>query len=459
MLLEAPTREERVLTDLELDASQQLYNPAAWQIIAAAVLFMVTYAFLITEKMNRAIVALLGALMMIILGILDMKQAIAVHMNWSMIGLLIGMMILVGMLNRTGIFQSIAVNLIRTTKGSPIRLLIGATVVTGIASALLDQMTTVLVIVPITLAVTRILKITPIPFLISEIMASNIGGTATLIGSSSNMMIGTANPHLSFNDFIVQLGPITVIILIATLVFLIIVFRKQLTVTSKAKAELMKQPTVEYRKDRKLVIKSAVIALLTLIGFALHAVLGIDPAVVALGGALLLMIAGLSRQEARSAIEQVEWKKVFFFIGLYMLVGGLVETNIVNKLAYYTMVVTSGDMTRASILIVWLSGMASATIDHIPLVAAAIPVIQQIGVEMSLTDPEQLNPLWWSLALGANLGGNGTLLGASANVVAVGLAMREGKSFSFVDFLKIGVPVTLLSLVISTLYVTLVMVP
>lgn len=438
---------------------EPIYHPAGWQVTAAVVIFLVTYAIIITEKINRTVIALFGAVIMIVLGVLDMKLAFTEHIEWGTIFLLIGMMILVGITNKTGVFQYAAVKAAQTAKGDPVKIFIILSLLTGIGSAFLDNVTTVLLIVPITFSITRILKITPIPFLLAEILSCNIGGTATLIGDPPNIMIGSANENLTFNDFLVNLAPVIIVILVVTIALLVWIYRKKLIVTDESKKELMNLKAEDNIKDRVLMIKSLTILLLTIAGFALHSVIRIEPAVIALGGATLLMLIGVKREDAEAAFDMVEWETIFFFIGLFMLVGGLVETNIISDLANVTLQITSGDTTKTSMLILWVSGIASATIDNIPFVATMIPLIQDLGVQMNIANPDDLNPLWWSLSLGACLGGNGTLIGASANVVVAGLAMREGKGFSYLDYLKIGAPLTLLALVISTIYIYFIILP
>jgi Na+/H+ antiporter NhaD and related arsenite permeases len=438
---------------------EPIYHPASWQVTAAVVIFLMTYAVIITEKINRTVIALFGAVIMIVLGILDMKLAFTEHIQWETIFLLIGMMILVGITNKTGVFQYAAVRAAQAAKGDPIKIFIILSVLTGIGSAFLDNVTTVLLIVPITFSITRILKITPIPFLLAEILSCNIGGTATLIGDPPNIMIGSANENLTFNDFLVNLTPVILVILVVTISLLVWIYRKKLVVTEEAKKELMALKAEDNLKDRKLMIKSLAILLLTILGFILHSIIHVEAAVIAIGGATLLMLIGVKREDAEAAFDMVEWETIFFFIGLFMLVGGLIETNIISDLANVTLQMTSGDMTKTSMLILWVSGIASATIDNIPFVATMIPLIQDLGVQMNITNPDDLNPLWWSLSLGACLGGNGTLIGASANVVVAGLAMREGKGFSYLDYLKIGAPLTLLALVISTIYIYFIVLP
>ncbi|GLX69504.1 ArsB/NhaD family transporter [Paenibacillus glycanilyticus] len=438
---------------------EHLYHPAQWQVVAAVVIFLTTYAIIITEKINRTVIALFGAVIMIVLGVLDMNLAFSEHIEWETIFLLIGMMILVGITNKTGVFQYAAVKAAQAAKGDPVKIFIILSLLTGIGSAFLDNVTTVLLIVPITFSITRILNITPVPFLFAEILSSNIGGTATLIGDPPNIMIGSANDNLTFNDFLIHLAPVILVILAVTIFLLVWIYRKKLIVSEESKKQLMALKAEDNIKDRKLMTKSLVILLLTIVGFVLHSVIDVEAAVIALGGATLLMMIGVKREDAEAAFDFVEWETIFFFIGLFMLVGGLIETNIISDLANVTLQLTSGDMTKTSMLILWVSGVASATIDNIPYVATMIPLIQDLGVQMNITNPNDLNPLWWSLSLGACLGGNGTLIGASANVVVAGLAMREGKGFSYMDYLKIGAPLTLVALVISTIYIYFIILP
>jgi Na+/H+ antiporter NhaD/arsenite permease-like protein len=425
-----------------------------WQVIAAVIIFLLTYAFIITEKINRAIVALIGALTMVIVGIVDMQSTYTEHIEWETIFLLIGMMILVGIANRTGMFQYIAVKAAQFAKGKPVLLLIYLSTITAIGSSFLDNVTTVLLIVPVTLSVTRILKVNPLPYLISEIFASNIGGTATLIGDPPNMMIGTANKHLSFNDFIVNLSPVVLIIMIVTVMILVRYYRKQLIVDEAHVNELMKLDAASYITDKLLMIKSIAILLLTIVGFTLHSLIHVEVAVIAVAGATLLMLIGVKEHELDEVFHAVEWATIIFFVGLFVVVGGLIDAGIISSLASRMLEITEDNFTFMSMLVLWVSGFASATIDNIPFVATMIPLIQDMGNQLG-AEPGQLNSVWWALSLGACLGGNGTLIGATANVVVAGMAFREGHKITYLDFLKIGAPITLISLVIGTVYMLL----
>lgn len=429
---------------------------ASWQVTAAVIVFLITYAIIISEKINRAVIALLGAVVMLVLQIVDVHTAFTTHIEWNTLFLLVGMMILVGITNKSGIFQYAAVKAAQRAKGYPKRIMLIMFLLTAVGSAFLDNVTTVLLMVPITFSITRMLKMNPVPFLIAEIIASNVGGTATLIGDPPNIMIGSANKHLTFNMFLAQLAPVVLVIALVIIVCLLFIYRKQLQVSDEQRQALMELSAASYITDAKLVKKSLTVLILTIIGFALHSVIHVEAAVVAMAGATILMLIGLkSEEEIEEALHQVEWVTILFFIGLFILVGGLIEAGIINRLAELTLGLTNGDMTKTSMLVLWVSGVASATIDNIPFVATMIPLLQDIGTQMGITDPNQLNPLWWSLALGACLGGNGTLIGASANVIVAGMAQREGNGFGYMDFLKIGAPITIISLLISTGYILL----
>jgi len=432
----------------------QVADVSTAQIYIAVIVFLVTYAIIITEKMNRAVIALLGAILMIGFGIVDLNQAFTHHISWGTITLLIGMMILVGITNKTGVFQFAAVRAAKIAKGEPIRILIMLSLLTAVASAFLDNVTTVLLIVPVTFSITRILGVNPVPYLISEVLFSNIGGTATLIGDPPNIMIGGANPHLTFNEFLFNLTPVIIVISIVTVILLYFIYRKQLHASEETKRIIMELDEKEYITDPVLMKKSLIVLGITILGFILHSVIHLDAAVVAIGGATLLMMIGVKEHDMEEVFHSIEWVTIFFFAGLFTLVGGLVDVGIIKSIAEGMLDITQGNIPMAAMLILWVSGVASATIDNIPFVATMIPLIQDLGAGLGLPhDSAELDALWWALALGACLGGNGTIIGASANVIVAGMAAREGHGFSYMQFLKIGAPLTLVALVISTVYI------
>ncbi|WP_113660449.1 ArsB/NhaD family transporter [Thermoflavimicrobium daqui] len=424
--------------------------------ILAILIFIVIYTFIITEKFNRAILALIGASSMVIIGIIDIEKAFTHYIEWETITLLIGMMILVGITNKTGIFQYLAVKTAKISKGNPIRILISLSLLTAVASAFLDNVTTVLLIVPVTLSITKMLEVNPIPFLISEILASNIGGTATLIGDPPNIMIGSENKHLTFNAFLFNLAPIVIVILVITLFLLYLIYRRKLRVEEHKMQRVMELDEKEYIQDAVLLKKSLFILAFTIVGFILHSIIHIEASVIAITGATLLMLFGLKSEEVDDAFQSVEWVTIFFFAGLFTLVGGLQEVGVIKYLASQLLDITNGNIPFAAILILWGSGIASAFIDNIPFVATMIPLINDMAAHLGLSiDSPQINALWWSLALGACLGGNGTIIGASANVVVADLAAKNGQSLGYIEYLKIAAPLTLLALLISHIYVYL----
>lgn len=419
------------------------------QAILAIGIFLVTYAVIISEKIHRTIVAMSGGILMVLFGIVSQEQAIH-HIDFNTLGLLIGMMILVTITAQTGIFKYVAIRAAKVAKGNPIKILVYLSVITATASALLDNVTTVLLIVPVTFSIARQLSVNPVPFLISEVIASNVGGTATLIGDPPNIMIGSAVPELDFMAFVYNLTPVIIVIQAVIIFCMVFIFRKQLQTTPELQAKLMDLNEQDEITDVTLLKKSLTIMGLTIVGFVLHGVLHLDSATIALTGAfLLLLITGESYLE--DAISKVEWNTIFFFVGLFVLVSGLVETGIIAKMANAAVHLTGGDSLHTSLLILWLSAIASAFIDNIPFVATMIPMIHEMG---SL-GMQNLEPLWWSLSLGACLGGNGTIIGASANVIVAGLAAKEGHHISFLGFMKIAFPLMLLSIVISHAYIYL----
>lgn len=424
-----------------------------WQYYAAIAIFLITYAIIISEKINRAVIAMLGAALMIIFGIVDLHKAFTHHIEWGTITLLIGMMILVGITSKSGFFQYVAIKTAKLAKGRPLRILVMLSLLTGALSAFLDNVTTVLLIVPVTFSITRMLQVNPVPYLISEVLFSNIGGTATLIGDPPNIMIGSANKHLDFNAFLFNLAPIVLIIMIVTVSILAFIYRRQLKTDENLVSKLMNVNEAEYIKDAALLKKSVSVLFLTILGFIFHSVIHVDAAVIAMTGAVILMLIGVQEHEIEDVFTSIEWVTIFFFAGLFTLVGGLVDIGLIKSLAEKALEVTGGDISVAAYFILWVSGIASATIDNIPFVATMIPLIKDMAVGMGLSpDSAQIEVLWWALSLGACLGGNGTLIGASANVIVAGIASREGHGFSYMDFLKIGAPLTFIALLLSHIY-------
>ncbi|WP_027087131.1 ArsB/NhaD family transporter [Cohnella panacarvi] len=417
------------------------------QAVWAIAIFLIIYALIISEKVHRTIVAMIGGVLMVAFGIVDQTEALH-HIDFNTLGLLIGMMIIVSITADTGLFKYIAVWAAKKSKGKPVSILVTLSLITAVGSAFLDNVTTVLLMVPVTFSITRQLGVPPIPFLISQIIASNVGGTATLIGDPPNIMIGSAVEELTFMAFINNLAPVAAIIMAATLPIFVLLFRKQIVTTPEATKRIMEMDEKALIQDRGLLVKSLAVLGLTILGFFLHQALHLESATVALAGAfLLLLLTGEHKME--EAFTKVEWTTIFFFVGLFVLVSGLIETGVIAELAAKAIELTDGDVVATSLLILWLSAIASAFLDNIPFVATMIPMIQEMG-NMGVSD---LEPLWWSLALGACLGGNGSLIGASANLIVAGMSGKEGHPIRFVQYLKYGFPLMLLSVVIAHVYV------
>jgi Na+/H+ antiporter NhaD/arsenite permease-like protein len=421
--------------------------------VFAATVFLAVYALMITERFNRTVLALTGAGLLLVTGVLEPDEVLKHHIEWNTMLLLIGMMILVGITRESGVFEYAAVKIAKSVKGRPLCILLGLSFATAVFSAFLDNVTTVLLIAPVTLTICRMLKLDPSPFLIAEILSSNVGGTATLIGDPPNIMIGTANPHLTFNAFLVNLGPVVLLILAFTLTLFAFGYRRRLAIGPEQVKKLMDLDENKRIRDRKRLILSLFVLFLTLLGFVLHPIIYLEPSVIAMGGATLLMLIGLKKEEVEKALDFVEWETIFFFAGLFALVGGLKETGILHRLAEWLVEATQGHPKWTAFLILWGSGTASAFLDNIPFVATMIPLIREMASLTGLpADSPTINTLWWSLALGACLGGNGTLIGASANVIVSSIAKREGKEIGYFEYLKTGAPLTILSLLIAQLY-------
>jgi Na+/H+ antiporter NhaD/arsenite permease-like protein len=417
--------------------------------VLSIAIFLISYFFIILEKVNRALVALTGGVLMLCLGIFNWNDAFNTYIDWHTITLLFSMMVLVSITQKTGFFEYIALHLAQKVKGEPIRLLVVISCLTAIGSALLDNVTTVLLFVPVLLKLTTILSLPSFPYLLAVIFSSNIGGTATLIGDPPNIMIGQAVEHFTFVSFLTNLAPIVVIIFISTLFLLIFIFRSSIKESKPDKEKIKELDPKDYLKKSPLLYKSLSVLGLTISGFLLHPFLHVDLTTVAVCGALLLLLLTDQDVNAEVVFKEVEWLTLFFFIGLFILVGGLQATGVIDEIAKGIIYLTEGDLPKTAVIILWFSGIFSGIVDNIPFVAATIPVIEEFKNYGMIN----LDPLWWSLALGACLGGNGTLLGASANVVVAGIAASAGKGISFLRFMKYGLPIVIFSLAISTIYV------
>jgi Na+/H+ antiporter NhaD/arsenite permease-like protein len=424
----------------------------------STILFVLTYVIIVTERVNRAIVSGLGAALMVSLGILNQQQAVA-GVDFNTLGLLTGMMVIVAITRRCGIFQFVAIWTSKMVGASPWGILLMLSVVTALFSALLDNVTTVLLIAPVTLLITEELEIDPYPFLFAEIFASNIGGAATLIGDPPNIMIGSA-VGLSFNDFLINLAPITPAIMLVTLFVIYFVWGKGLHATQEARDRVMRFREREAITDTALLKKSMFVLSLVVIAFVLAHPLNLEPATIAMFGAgVLLLLNNLGRdpdhqsEDVHKSFGEVEWVTIFFFVGLFIVVAGIEHAGLLQMLADWMLSLTGGDMAVTSIAILWVSAVASAIVDNIPFVATMIPMIKAMAPTFG--GAENLMPLWWSLALGACLGGNGSLVGASANLIVAGFAERAGHRIAFLKFMRLAFPLMLLSIAVATAYIYL----
>lgn len=405
--------------------------------------FLISLIIIISEKINRTVIALLGAAAVVLMHFFKEKNPLE-YIDFNTIGVLIGMMIIVGIFKNTGIFEYLAIYFAKKAKGDPWKILLSLSIITAVTSALLDNVTTVLLIVPMTFVIIRILEVDPIPFLISEILASNIGGSSTLIGDPPNIMIGS-KADLSFMDFIINLCPATVVIFIVTFFILKIIYKKKLIVTDDKKNKILSLSEKKCIKDTKLLKKCLIVLLMVMLGLFFHSQLHYESSIVALSGAILLIfISGFDIEETFHAVE---WPTIFFFAGLFILVGSLEESGVIQKLAEILIDLTGKDPFLTGVVIIWFSAIVSAFLDNIPFVATLIPLVKVMG-----DSGIDIAPLWWAISLGACLGGNGTLIGASANVIVAGLAEKNGVKLSFLKYLKIGFPLMIVSIVLSTIY-------
>ncbi|NHN30066.1 SLC13 family permease [Paenibacillus agricola] len=420
---------------------------AYWQIVAAIIIFICTCILVISGLVHRAYAALGGALLMLLLGIVKADEARQL-MPWASIGLLVGLMVMVGMTTRTGIFSYLAVKAAQLTKGRPLLLLLFLSIMSALGAAWLDNVTAVLLLVPITLSLARLMKISAIPFVITIAISANLGGTSTIIGSLPNLIIGTG-AGLTFNDFILNLAPPLLIIYIVNILLLTLFYSRSWTASKAQTLELMLVKPQAYMKDKGLIIKAVVIWVLVIGAFVLHPLLRIEMYIVALAGALLLCLLHIKRYGVRDMYRSIDWSTLIYISALFIVVGGLAAAGTVQMLVTKAMELTSGNLMYSSLLILWITGVISATMDNKIFVTLMIPIIQDLGMQSE----GALHPLWWSLALGAGLGGSGTLVGATSNLIAAGLAGRAGQTITFWRFLKVGAPLTLLSLLMGTTYV------
>ncbi len=416
-------------------------------VAVATAIFVTTYLLIATERIEKATAALAGGLAMILLGVVSQEQAFE-HIDLNVIFLLAAMMMLAGIIRGTGVFGWMAIRAARVAAGDPYRLLVVLSLVTAVASAVLDNVTTVVLVGPVTLFVAAALGLNPMPLIISEIVASNIGGSATLVGDPPNILIGSF-ANLDFGAFLVHMLPLAVVVLALYLVAARFIFARDLKVDPERRAELLALDEGRMIEDPVLLRRSLLVLGGTLIGFILHGPLNYEPATIALAGAVVLMI--VSRQDPRDVFQEVEWPTLFFFIGLFMLVSGMIEVGLIEALASAVTTLTGGALAATSLLLLWMSAFVSAVIDNIPYAATMTPLVEVLNANHGHAG----DALWWSLAIGTDYGGNATVIGASANVILIAMAQREGHRISFMTYLRYGLPITIGTMLVASLYVWL----
>jgi Na+/H+ antiporter NhaD/arsenite permease-like protein len=426
--------------------------------IASTVILLATYAAIIWDKLNRAIVALLGASVMILIGALDQAEALR-GVDWNTIGLLMGMMILVSISRRSGIFQSLAVWSAQKANASPAGILLILQITTAVASSLLDNVTTVLLMVPVTLAITRELEVPPYPYLFAEVFASNIGGTATLIGDPPNILIGSL-ANLDFNAFVIHLTPIIIVVMVVQAAMIHALWGRWLRSTREHRARVMAMDANGAVLDGVLLRQAALVLAVVIVAFVFSRQLHAEPATIAMSGAAVLMFLDnwqhhneKQSENVHRTFGDVEWITIFFFVGLFIVVHGVEVGGLLRVLAEKLVAATGGNMAAAGYAILWASAFLSAIVDNIPFVATMIPLIKSMAPAYGGAD--KIEPLWWCLSLGACLGGNGTLIGASANLTVAGLAERNGIPFRFMTYTFYALPMMVVSVAICHLYVWL----
>ncbi|MBA4348748.1 MAG: hypothetical protein C0415_01985 [Thermodesulfovibrio sp.] len=429
----------------------------------ATAIFVIAYGVIISEKLHKTVIAVFAASLMLVLKILEQHEAFHIEelgVDWNVIFLLISMMIIINLMKPTGIFEYIAIKSAKWGKGEPFRIMVVFSIVTAVLSALLDNITTVLLIVPVTIFIADALEVDPIPYLISCALASNIGGTATLIGDPPNIMIAS-KAHLNFMDFIYNLTPVVVVLMIVYILVIKLIWGKKLKTKEELKKRIMQMDEREAIKDPVMLKKSLVVLAVVFAGFVFHGALNFQPATIALFGAGLLLLLS-KNHDLRYILAEIEWPTIFFFIGLFIIVGGVVKVGMIKWMSVQVINLTQGNLFATSMVVMWFSAFASAIIDNIPYVATMTPLIINMAEQMwpnlsgaQLLHHPDLMPLWWSLALGACLGGNGTAIGASANVIIVGISEKAGNRITFLKFMAYGMPVMIITVIVATLYVWL----
>jgi Na+/H+ antiporter NhaD/arsenite permease-like protein len=422
---------------------------ATVSMLIAVGIFIGTYILIITEVINKMLASLIGAFLLILTGILSQDIALRA-IDWNVIFFLIGMMLVIAVLRRTGIFMYIAIKTAKLARGNPLLIMMLMFVVTAFSSAFLGSVTSIMILIPIILLICNELKITPVPYIITMVVASNMGGAATMIGDPPNIIIGSATDY-DFLDFIFNLTPAIILATIACLGLIWVMYHGKLKVSRENRARMMSYKEEGLIKDKRMLKISLITVAVMLVLLALESTLKIGTASISMSAGLFLILVGQRNDIEHIMVHEVDWVTLFFFVGLFIIVEGLVQTGFISLLAHKVLELTHNQARPTSMAILWLSGILSAFIDNVPFVATMIPLIKQIGTVIS--QPNLMDPIWWSMSLGTCLGGNGTLIGASSNVVAIGITKKNGINISFMEFTKVSVAYTILSLIISSVYI------
>ena len=417
--------------------------------LIALAIFVATYVLIITEWVNKMLAAMIGGFVIILVGILPQQEAL-LAVDWNVIFFLIGMMMVISVLKKTGVFMYLAIKTAKVARGKPLWIMILMFLVTGFLSAFLGSVTTVMILVPVVMLICDELKISPVSFIITMVIASNMGGAATMVGDPPNILIGSATSY-TFLDFLFNLTPPILIASGTSVVLMYLIYHKKLKVTNENRARLLSYKEDTLITDKKLLIRSLIVLGLMLLALAMQSVLHIEIATISMTAGLALLVMSDRKEVDNVLMHDIDWMTLFFFIGLFILVESLVKTGLIGQMANAIVESTKGDTKKASMMILWMSGLLSAFIDNVPFVAAMIPMVKTMG--NMLGAGVDMHPVWWALSLGTCLGGNGTLIGASSNIVAVGIANRNGYRITFKQFTVIGILFTINTLMVSALYI------
>lgn len=411
--------------------------------VIAIVVFVVVIGLIISEKVNSAAAALAGAMALVVTGVMSAHKALS-YIDFNTIGLLVGMMVLVAIIRQSGLFEYVAIKAAKMVHGDPWKIMIAFILLTAVLSGILDNVTTVLLVGPMTIAIAKMLEINPVPFLMTQILASNVGGTATLIGDPPNIMIGSA-ANLSFVDFLKNTGVAVILVIVFMIVMMRFVYKKEIEVEGLDTSKIMNLDPDKSITDKPLLIKGVVVIVLVILGFILHDQIGMETSVIALtAAAVMLLIGGVN---VDNAIQDVEWTTIAFFMALFVVVGGLTETGVIKQVAAVIIERTAGHPVMMMLILLWASALLSSFLNNIPFIATLIPLVLALKA-----DGMDAEPLWWAISLGACLGGNGTMIGASANVVLSDISTKHGYPITFKSYLRVGMPFMLGSVFISMVF-------